>query len=172
MRNIQKILLIIFSTTLWVSSVYAEDYKIGAVNTIRILEQAPQSIAADKTIKEEFSARDRELLAAQKKIKSMEERLAKDSAIMSEEELKKIERDIINSRRDLKRDRDEFREDINFRFNEVRSRIQKEVFDAIVKVAKAEKYDVVFFDGVAYASSRVDMSDLIIKYLKEQQPAE
>lgn len=169
MRNIQKIILIIFSTTLWFDSVYAADYKIGAVNTIQILEQAPQSIAADKTIKEEFSSRDRELLAAQKKIKSMEERLAKDSAIMSEEELKNIERDIVSSRRDLKRDRDEFREDVNFRFNEVRSEIQKEVFNAIVKVAKAEEYDVVFFDGVAYASPKVDMSELVIKYLKEQK---
>lgn len=148
---------------------FAEEYKIGAVNTIRILEQSPQAVAADKLIKEEFSARDRRLVKAQKELKSKEERFAKDKDIVKDFELKKLEREIVNLRRELKRDQDEFREDINFRFNEVRSEIQKEVFDAIVEVAEKNGYDIVFFDGVAYAGPKVDISDLIIEFLKKRQ---
>ncbi len=170
MRNIKAAFLVTcFLTIITTNSAFAEDYKIGAVNTIRILEQSPQAITADALIKKEFSSRDRELVTQQKNVKSMEDRLAKDGAIMSDTERKKLERDIVSSRRDLKRGQDEFREDVNFRFNEERAKIQKEVFDAIQKVAKENGYDLVLFDGVAYASPKTDISDLVIKYLKEKQ---
>lgn len=169
MNSMKSFLLVVFFVIPYISDVSAADYKIGAVNTIRVLEQSPQAITADTLIKEEFSSRDRQLLETQKKIKSMEEHLAKDSAIMKESERKKLEREAINLRRELKRDRDEFREDVNFRFNEVRAEIQKEVFDAIVRVAKEQEYDVIFYDGVAYAGPKVDISELIIKNLKENK---
>lgn len=170
MRNINAVLLVTcFLSIAGMNSVLAEGLKIGAVNTIRVLEKSPQAISADALIKKEFSSRDRALVAQQKKTKSMEDRLAKDGAIMSEQERKKLERDIITARRDLKRDQDEFREDVNFRFNEERSKIQKEVFDAIQTVAKANGYDLVLFDGVAYASDKADFSDLVINYLKEKK---
>ncbi len=170
MRNFNAVFLIIcFASTAGINSVLAEDLKIGAVNTIRVLEQSPQAISADALIKKEFSSRDRELVAQQKKVKSMEDRLAKDAAIMSVQERKKLERDIIGVRRELKRGQDEFREDVNFRFNEERAKIQKEVFDAIQKVAKDNGYDLVLFDGVAYASDKADFTDLVINYLKEKQ---
>ena len=170
MRNFNTVFLIIcFLSTAGINSVLAEDLKIGAVNTIRVLEQSPQAISADALIKKEFSSRDRELVAQQKKVKSMEDRLAKDGAIMSDQDRKKLERAIIGVRRELKRGQDEFREDVNFRFNEERAKIQKEVFDAIQKVAKDNGYDLVLFDGVAYASDKADFTDLVINYLKEKQ---
>ncbi len=170
MKNFNVVFLIIcFLSTAGINCVSAEDLKIGAVNTIRVLEQSPQAISADALIKKEFSSRDRDLVAQQKKVKSMEDRLAKDGAIMSEQERKKLERDIVGERRELKRGQDEFREDVNFRFNEERARIQKVVFNAIQKVAKDNGYDLVLFDGVAYASAKTDISELVITYLKEKQ---
>lgn len=170
MRNINIACLttffLLFAGT---NNVFAEELKIGAVNTIRVLEESPQAVSADTLIKEEFSARDRELLAKQKEVKSMEDRFIKDKAIMTESEIKKLERKIVNARRDLKRGQDEFREDVNFRVNEERAKIQKEMFDAIQVVAKENGYDLVFFDGVAYASAKADFSDLIIAYLKDRQ---
>jgi outer membrane protein len=170
LRNINAALLFtcILSIT-GINSVLAEELKIGAVNTIRVLEGSPQAISADALIKKEFSSRDRELVAQQKKVKSMEDRLAKDGAIMTEQERKKLERDIVSARRDLKRGQDEFREDVNFRFNEERAKIQKEVFDAIQVVAKENGYDLVLFDGVAYASPKADFTDLVIAHLKGKQ---
>lgn len=147
----------------------AEEYKIGAVNTIRILEQSPQVQAADALIKKEFSSRDRELVAQQKELKTLEERLNKEAAVLSEANRKSLERELINARREFNRSQEEFREDINFRSNEERAKIQNEVFEAIVKVAKENSYDLVLFDGVAFASGKVDISDLIIDYLKKRQ---
>ena len=170
MRNIKVALLVTLLLSLsGINSVLAEGLKIGAVNTMRVLEKSPQALSADALIKKEFSSRDRALVAQQKKTKTMEDRLAKDGAIMSEPERKKLEREIVNARRDLKRDQDEFREDVNFRFNEERTKIQKEIFDSIQAVAKANGYDLVLFDGVAYASPKVDLSEMVINYLKEKK---
>lgn len=169
MKNINPTLLIVFTFLLSIISttVYAEDYKIGAINAILVLEQSPQAEAARKLIEKEFAPRDKELVVAQKRMKELEDRLAKDGAIMSETERKKLNRDIINKKRELKRSQDEFREDFNFRRNEEFAKIQKQIVDAINKVAKEHNYDIVLTEGVIFASPKVDMSKLIIDYLKK-----
>lgn len=149
----------------------AEDYKIGAVNAIRILEQSPQAEKMRNMIEKEFAPRDRELVNAQKALKEMEDRLTKDAPIMSESERAKLERDILNARRDLKRNQDEFREDLTFRRNEEIAGIQKEIVDAINAVARENQFDMVLNEGVIYASPKVDISQLIIDRLKEQNDA-
>ena len=149
----------------------AEDLRIGAINFIRILDQAPQAEAVRAQIEKEFAPRDRELVAAQKKLKDMEDRLAKDAAIMSESERANLERDIINARRDLERGQDEFRDDLTFRRNEEIKKIQEEVLNAIQLVAKQNNYDLVLSDGVLFATSKIDMTQLVIDYLKKKAPA-
>ena len=144
-----------------------ESYKIGAVNAIRVLEKSPQADTARKMIENEFSPRDKELIAEQKSIKELEDKFKKDRAIMSEQESAKLERDIITKKRDLKRKQDEFREDLNYRRNEEMVKIQKQIIQSIQQVAKDNNYDLVLSEGVLYASPKVDMSGLVIEYLKK-----
>ena len=146
----------------------AEEYKLGAVNAVKVLEASPQADRARKIIEEEFAPRDKKLVAQQKELKAMEDKLVKDGAIMSEGERSKLERDIINRKRDLKREQDEFRDDFNFRRNEEFAKIQKEILQAIQEVAKTNNFDVVLSDGVIYASPKVDISNLVIEHLKKQ----
>ena len=148
-------------------SAFAADYKIGAVNAVRILEQSPQAQQMRQQIEKEFSPRDQELVAQQKKLKNDENRLSKDSAIMSDSERKKLERDIIDERRELKRGQDEFREDLTFRRNEELAKIQKEIIQAIQVVAKEDHFDLVLSDGVIFASSKVDITQLVIDHLNK-----
>ena len=93
--------------------------------------------------------------------------MVKDGAIMSETERARLERDIVNKRRELKRDSDEFREDVNFRRNEEFGKIQRDIVEAIREVAKAQKYDLVLGEGVIYASPAVDITAAITKHLKK-----
>jgi outer membrane protein len=143
----------------------AADYKIGVVNAVRVLEAAPQADTARKKLEQEFATRDRELVAAQKSLKGLEDRMVKDGAIMSETERARLERDIVNKRRELKRDQDEFREDVNFRRNEEFGKIQRDIVEAIREVAKSGNYDLVMGEGVIYASKTVDMTDSVISHL-------
>ena len=160
--------LICFFTAGIIPQVIAEDYKIGAVNAIRILEQSPQAERMRSLLEKEFAPRDRELVEAQKELKEMEDRLTKDAPIMSEAERSKLERDIVNERRDLKRNQDEFREDLTFRRNEEIAKIQKDIVDAINTIARENGFDMILNEGVIYASPKVDVSQLVIDQLKKE----
>ena len=151
---------------LW-GNALAADYKIGVVNAVKVLEAAPQADTARKKLEKEFATRDRELVAAQKALKGLEDRMVKDGAIMSETERSRLERDIVNKRRELKRDSDEFREDVNFRRNEEFGKIQRDIVEAIRVVAKAQKYDFVLGEGVIYSSATVDITQAIVEHLKK-----
>lgn len=160
--------LICFFTAGIIPQVIAEDYKIGAVNAIRILEQSPQAERMRNLLEQEFAPRDRDLVEAQKTLKEMEDRLTKDAPIMSEAERSKLERDIVNERRELKRNQDEFREDLTFRRNEEIGKIQKDIVDAINTIARENGFDMILNEGVIYASQKVDISQLVIDQLKKE----
>ncbi len=168
MKLFFKFLISVFCVLVFTSQSYAEGaLKIGAVKVVQVLEQSPQYQEAGKLLDKEFEARGKVLIGEQKNIKDLEEKLGKDRAIMSESEISKLERDILAKRRDYKRNQDEFREDINFRRNEELAKIQKVIFEAIQKVAKDNNYDVVLSEGVIYASSKADMTALVIEHLKK-----
>ena len=146
---------------------FAEGVKIGVVNALKVLEAAPQAERARKQLEKEFASRDRELAAEMKAIKDKEDKLEKDGAVMSQDEVQKMQRDIMTKRRDLKRDQDEFRDDVNLRRNEEFGKIQKQIILTIQSVAKEQGYDLVLGDGVIYANDKVDITKLVIDKLKK-----
>jgi outer membrane protein len=167
---LKRIKLIGWGLMLWMyvapRIILAEELRLGFVNPIKVLEAAPQAEVARKTLEREFASRDRELGTAQKRIKQMEDRLAKEASTMSDSERRKLEKEVVNGKRDLRRDQEEFRDDLNFRRNEEFGKIQKQIVEAIQAVAKEENYDMVVGEGVVYASKRVDITDKIVERLK------
>jgi outer membrane protein len=163
-----SLLLLSLSLLCFSAASIAAEARVGFVNTPRILEQAPQAKVARERLEQEFAPRDSELAAAQKTLKSQEERLARDGAIMSEDERRKLERDVLTQQRDLKRAREAFTEDLNLRRNEEFARMQREVGEAIVAIAKQDGYDLIFETGVVYASERVDLTERVLGLLRQQ----
>ena len=84
-------------------SVFADETKIGAVDVRKLLVAAPQAEAASKLLEREFGPRQQALVKSQKDIKAQEDKLSKDGPVMSDAERGKLERDIVNKKRDLKR---------------------------------------------------------------------
>ncbi|ROR32223.1 OmpH family outer membrane protein [Inmirania thermothiophila] len=147
----------------------AAELRIGYVNPAKVLEAAPQRAAAEARLEEEFSPRQRELVAKQKELRGLEERLARDGAIMSEAERGRLEQEIRSRQRELKREGDEFREDLNIRRNEELAKLQRLVAETIRRLAAEGGYDLVLTDGVLYASERVDLTARVIEALKARQ---
>jgi outer membrane protein len=143
-----------------------EAARIAFVNTPQVLEQAPQAEAVRNTLQGEFAPRDAKLVAEQKKVKELEDKLSRDGAVMSDEERRKLERDILSQKREIKRARDEFNEDFNIRRNEELSKMQREIALSIVTLAKEKGYDLILENGVIYASDRVDITKAVIDRLK------
>jgi len=139
--------------------------RIGFVDTVKLMESAPQAKAAQSKIEKEFAPREKELVALQRQIKTKEDKLTRDGAVMSESERSKLERDILSKRRDLKRTQEEFRDDLNIRRNEVLAKLQKDMYEAVVTLAKEQKFDLIMSQGVVYSSDKIDITDSVLKKL-------
>ena len=151
--------------SLYCGTVLAEA-KIGFVDTVKLMEAAPQAKSAQSKIESEFAPREKELVALQREIKKLEDNLTREGAVMSESERTKLERKILAKRRDMKRTQDEFRDDLNIRRNEVLAKLQKDMYSAVVSLAKEEKFDLILSQGVVYSSDKIDITDSVLKKLK------
>jgi outer membrane protein len=149
------------------SASQAADVKVGFVNVAKVLEDAPQAEEARTKLETEFSPRDRELVAGQREIRQLEDRLQREGPKMSEAERVGIEQEIRQRKRDIKRQGDEFREDLNLRRNQELAALQRLVLDTIQSLAKKESYDLVLTDGVVFASGRVDITSRVLEQLKQ-----
>ncbi|MDZ7663178.1 OmpH family outer membrane protein [Thiohalophilus sp.] len=149
-------------------SVANAETRIGFVNIALVLKEAPQADAARKKLEEEFAPRDDKIVAMQRKLKQLEEEMAKDAGVMSDEVRKKKERQIVLEKREIKRTREEFNEDLNIRRNDELNKLQKLVYDTIVTLAKDKDFDIVFGDNVIYASDAVDLSEQVLERLSAQ----
>lgn len=155
--------LLILSTV----TAYAADTKIAFVDTARVLKQAPQAEQARKKLESEFAPRDKKVIEMQKKLKEMEDELSKNASVLSETIRKKKERAIISQKRDIKRAKEEFNEDLNIRRNEELSKLQKLVYETIVSLARDKDYDIILGDNVLYSSKRVDITDDVLNRLRK-----
>jgi outer membrane protein len=148
----------LFLGLLLAANVCYADLKIGFVNIPAVLEKAPQAEKAKKRLEQKFSSRDKQLVAQQKEIQTMEEKMTKDAAIMSDSEKANLEKDLNNKRRDAKRSQQEFSEDFNASRNEELGKLQKHIIEAIREIAKDQNFDLLLTEGVIYANDKIDVT--------------
>jgi Outer membrane protein len=171
LKGITRYLVLCVASVL-AAPVTSQDLRVAFVNVVKVLQQAPQAQAALNKLKQEFAPRDQELLKQQKVLRTLEDKLSRDAAIMSDSERLKLEREILSSQREIKRAQDEFREDFNSRRNDELSRLQSRVYEAIVSLAKKEKYDLVVGDvAVIFANDRLDITDSVLERLRQEYKA-
>jgi len=144
---------------------WSADLKIGYVNTVKVIEEAPQGIEALKKLEAEFGPRDKELVQLQGRIRGLNDELQKNPSTLKEPERSARERELLTLKRELKRATQEFREDYNQRRNEELAALQQIVRKAIVDLARQEKYDLIMHEGVLYAGDAVDITEKILKRL-------
>jgi len=157
-------LLVVASLFLSSITAYA-DLKVGFVQVDKILQEAPQTIESNKKLEKEFSSRTDKLKADVKSLKERESSFSKDALTMKESERDSKEKSLSQLRVDVQRKERELREDINIRRNEELGGLQEQINKAVTSVAKAESFDLVLYNGVAYASEKIDITDKILKSL-------
>ncbi len=140
--------------------------KVAYVETGRVLQKSPQVKAVKDKIKKEFARRDDKLVAEQKQLTKLQEKLLKDGSVMNESERSRLERDILSRRRKLKSSQAEFQEDLALRQNEELGKLRKQIAEIIINVAKKNGYDLVLESGVIWADKKINITDKVIKALK------
>lgn len=119
-------------------------------------------------LEKEFSARGKSLEAKLKGLRADQDKLTKDSAILGADEQKAKERKMLADQRELKRLQDEYSEDLSIRRNEELRKLEQKIAQTIVDLAKKESYDLVVYQGVIFASDKVDMTAKVLQLLKAQ----
>ena len=84
---------------------------------------------------------------------------------MSDSERSKVQKEIQGLKVDAQRNEREIREDIDLRRREEIAKVQTQVNIAVEKVAKEQNYDLILYQGVAYAGKKVDITSVVIKAL-------
>ncbi len=152
--------------TLFLTSLSAyADLKVGFVQVDKILQEAPQTIESNKKLEKEFSARTDKLKADVKSLKERESSFSKEALTMKDSERDSKDKALSQVRVEVQRKERELREDINIRRNEELGGLQEQINKAVTSVAKAESFDLVLYNGVAYASEKIDITDKILKSL-------
>lgn len=153
-----KTKIALFLGLLFISHVSFAEIKIGFVNIPSVLEKAPQAEKAKKRLEQEFSPRDKQLVAQQKEIESMEARISKDAAVMAKSERAKLENEVLTQKRDAQREQQKFSEDFNIRRNEELGKLQSRIVEVIRGIAKDQGFDLLLTDGVIYAGEQIDVT--------------
>jgi outer membrane protein len=144
---------------------YAE-IKIGFVKVDQILKEAPQAAESNKKLESEFKVRTEKLKKEISDLNNKEKNFSKESLTMSDEDRQKTQKKLQNSRIDIQRTERELREDIDLRRREEINKLQAKITKVIELIATREKYDLIMYTGVAYASDSVDITKIILKELE------
>lgn len=164
-----KFIWLLFALFIAAPASHAADLKIGVVNAGVVLDKSPQKAAALARLEKEFSARSKSLEAKHKALRAAQEKLNKDGAILSAEQRRDKERDLLSDQRELQRLQDEYSEDLSIRRNEELRKLEKDIAETIVDLAKKESYDLVLYQGVIFASDKVDLTDKVLEMLKAKK---
>lgn len=164
MKRLLVLLLACILPATMPAAAQSADIKIGFVNTERVFRDSQQALKAQKKLEKEFQGRDQEIQKMIKQARDLQSYLEKEGLTLSETERAKKQRELANLSRDLQHGQREFREDLNQRRNEEFASVQERARKAIVEIAEKEKFDLIV-ENVVYASSRVDITDRVLKSL-------
>jgi outer membrane protein len=142
--------------------------KTAFINSKVLLEQSPQAIDANSELKKQFGDREQSLRTLAQTIQEMEKTYQNDSAIMSAEQKKKAEDNIIQNKRRFQFEQQSLKEDLQAKQRELLQQVQVSIKSVIQAYGKQQGYDFIFTDSsIAYASDAVNITDEILKELKK-----
>ncbi|MEI7456121.1 MAG: OmpH family outer membrane protein [Nitrosomonadales bacterium] len=162
--NTKIIKLALLAVVLAAGSAVAGDFKVGVVDTERVLRESAPAVKAEKKIEKEFSGRDQEIKKTMKQTKDLQVLLEKDASSLPEADRRNKERELNALNVNLQRMQREFREDLSLRKNEELAVVLERANKAIQTIAETEKFDLILQEAV-YRNPKIDITDKVIKNL-------
>lgn len=150
------------------TSVSAQELKIGFVNSERVIKESNLARAAQAKLEAEFGKREKELKDMAAKLQTAGEKFEKDSPMLSEAERNRRQRELVETNRELERKRREFQEDAQQRRNEELQVVVERANRVIKQIFEQDKYDLILQDAIHY-SPRIDITKRVIEALNAQK---
>jgi outer membrane protein len=143
---------------------HADDYKIGVINTDRILRESTPAKDAAKRIEQEFQAREANVAKLDRELRDLTAKLDREGATMAQADRAALQRDVETHGRDLERIRRQLTEDLKARQFDEMNKIKERLDAVLTQLAKDQGYDLILQDGL-YVRRSVDITDAVLKAL-------
>lgn len=144
--------------------VQAQELKVGYVSLERVLRDSNAAKAAQAKLEAEFGKRERELSDMANRLKAAQDKLEKEGPTLTQSELSRRQRDLVEQDRDFQRRRREFQEDIQVRKGEELQAVVERANRVVKDIFEREKFDLILQDAV-HASPRVDITKRVVDAL-------
>ncbi len=140
--------------------------KVGFVNTEKILKESSPAQEAQKTLSNEFSRRETTLVGMADDLKKKSEKLERDGNTMSASERQRLQGELSDADAKFQRERRNLEEEVQARRSQLLSNILERANREIIRIAEADKIDIVFQDAV-WASPKIDITAKVLDALKK-----
>ena len=161
-----KALAIFFLSLLCISS-YANNIKIGFIDTNQVVTSLSQYKLSIDKISSEFEPKKQELLDLYNHIElvrtKIDEILKSDSSKSIQDELAKLS----TLEQSFKQETEFWQENMNNKKIVLLKEIEILVNQTINEYAKRENYDLILYENIAFASDNVDISEEIIAEIEK-----
>ncbi len=149
---------------LFALSAQAQEFKVGVVDTERILRESAPAKTATTRLETEFAKREKELAKDGGSLKEAIEKFQKEAPTMGEASRGNREKQLAEQDREFQRKRREFQDDLGSRRSEELQAVQDKSMKVIKQLADAGKYDLILQEAV-YFNPKYDITDQVIKGL-------
>ena len=152
---------------MWASIGFSSDIKIGFVDIPFLIDEAPQSKQASIRLEKEFAPRQQSIKSQKQTLDDLRKQLDDDTGKLDLIERANVEREFRKTERRVKRDEQEFREELNIQKNLEFKKVRVYVLEAIASFAKRYQYDLIISDGVLFANKKIDVTDEVLSELTQ-----
>jgi len=142
--------------------------KIGFVDMETLINNSPQINNARATISSEFEVQYSDIEQKESNLELLENRITKDGAIMSLSELGKLQERARILERQIRRAKEDLKDAISIRNNQILNTIQKDLNDIVTQYAKDKGYDAILINAILYVSDEMDITQEILNILKNK----
>ena len=165
----ERSFIVLFSILSLCSIVNAQDFKLGVINTQKVVENYNKAIEADtelKTLQDRLAGRLKKL---EDEIVTMEERLTKQELFLDEDAVRSAKADIVRKQDEYRQKLQVGQESLMEKQKELLEPILQEVKDLIIQIGKQEKYSLILDKQAAmFVEPKYDLTDSLIQQLNEK----
>jgi outer membrane protein len=147
------------------------EIKIGVLDFGRLMDESPQGKALIESLRSEAAAKQRELQTQAASLQTKRDKLAKDRATMTPDQISRAEKEVRDGERDLARRQSEVNDDFNARRNEEMGKLQRTLIEEVRNYSKAQNFDLVVTDGVIYANQALDITPGVLAGMQSRTSA-
>ena len=159
---------IAFTLLMFSAVLQAESLKIGYINIDHVVSSSPQFIQANQAVIREFQPQEKQLLTLSKQIQSLADAFNKNSKTLTQSERKARIQKIANLERQLKQQVRTLKKQLKLKNKLELGKIQDLINKVIKEVADEEKFDLILYQEVAFASKRVNITPVISQKIRQR----